>query len=66
MIASRVVSTWIELKQKDGTIDALFGHCVLGRDISPRRPRWSVIRRELSLGAEAAWQDSIEKCHNCH
>ncbi len=29
---AKLVSTWIELKQKDGTIDALFAHWILGRD----------------------------------
>jgi ABC-type amino acid transport substrate-binding protein len=44
---AKVVSTWIELKQKDGTIDALFAHWILGRDASARQPRWSVIRNVL-------------------
>jgi ABC-type amino acid transport substrate-binding protein len=44
---AKVVSTWIELKQKDGTIDALFAHWILGRDVSARAPRWSVIRNVL-------------------
>jgi Na+/H+-dicarboxylate symporter/ABC-type amino acid transport substrate-binding protein len=44
---AKVVSTWIELKQKDGTIDALFAHWILGRDASARQPRWSVIRDVL-------------------
>jgi ABC-type amino acid transport substrate-binding protein len=49
MIAGRdgamalVVNTWIDLKRKDGTIDALFAHWILGQDTAPRRPRWSVI-----------------------
>jgi ABC-type amino acid transport substrate-binding protein len=37
-----MVDTWIELKRKDGTIDALFAHWILGLDSSPRAPRWSV------------------------
>jgi ABC-type amino acid transport substrate-binding protein len=44
---AKLVSTWIELKQKDGTIDALFAHWILGRDASPRQPRWSVIRNVM-------------------
>ena len=37
-----LVNEWIELKRKDGTIDALFAHWVLGQDSGPKRPRWSV------------------------
>jgi Na+/H+-dicarboxylate symporter/ABC-type amino acid transport substrate-binding protein len=44
---AKLVSTWIELRQKDGTIDALFAHWILGRDASARQPRWSVIRNVL-------------------
>jgi ABC-type amino acid transport substrate-binding protein len=42
-----VVSTWIDLKRKDGTIDQLFGHWILGRDAEPRRPRWSILDNVL-------------------
>jgi ABC-type amino acid transport substrate-binding protein len=38
-----MVDTWIELKRKDGTIDALFAHWILGQDAVSKRPRWSVI-----------------------
>jgi Na+/H+-dicarboxylate symporter len=38
-----VLDTWIDLKRKDGTIDELFGHWILGRNAEPRRPRWSVL-----------------------
>jgi len=38
-----MVNTWIELKRKDGTIDELFAHWILGQDSAPRRPRWSVV-----------------------
>lgn len=37
------VNTWIDLKRKDGTIDDLFDHWILGRDAVPHRRRWSVI-----------------------
>ena len=36
-----MVDTWIELKRKDGTIDELFAHWVLGQDSAPKRTRWS-------------------------
>jgi Na+/H+-dicarboxylate symporter/ABC-type amino acid transport substrate-binding protein len=42
-----VINTWIELKRKDGTIEELFAHWILGRDDAPREPRWSVIRNVL-------------------
>ena len=38
-----MVNTWIELKRKDGTIDELFAHWILGQDAAPKRPRWSVV-----------------------
>jgi Na+/H+-dicarboxylate symporter/ABC-type amino acid transport substrate-binding protein len=41
------MSTWIDLKRKDGTIEALYGYWVLGRDTSARRPRWSILRNVL-------------------
>jgi Zn-dependent peptidase ImmA (M78 family) len=37
-----MVDTWIELKQKDGTIDELFAHWILGQDSAPKGRRWSV------------------------
>jgi ABC-type amino acid transport substrate-binding protein len=41
------VNTWIELKRRDGTLDALYRHWVLGADAIPRPPRWSVLRNVL-------------------
>jgi ABC-type amino acid transport substrate-binding protein len=41
------MNTWIDLKRKDGTLEALYDYWVLGRDAAPRRPRWSVIRNVL-------------------
>jgi Na+/H+-dicarboxylate symporter/ABC-type amino acid transport substrate-binding protein len=37
------VDTWIDLKRKDGTIDELFGHWILGQNAAPKQPRWSVL-----------------------
>jgi ABC-type amino acid transport substrate-binding protein len=45
-----MVDTWIELKRKDGTIDELFAHWILGQDDAPKRPRWSVIDNVLHRG----------------
>ena len=42
-----MVNTWIELKRKDGTIDELFAHWILGQDSAPKSPRWSVMRDVL-------------------
>jgi Na+/H+-dicarboxylate symporter/ABC-type amino acid transport substrate-binding protein len=44
---SRFINTWIELKQKDGTIAALYDHWILGRSAGHGGPRWSVIRDVL-------------------
>jgi ABC-type amino acid transport substrate-binding protein len=41
------LNTWIELKRRDGTIDALYRHWVLGKDAVARRPRWSIMRDVL-------------------
>src|SRR4029450_3416335 len=38
------INTWIELKRRDGTIDALYGHWILGKHAHKREPRWSGIR----------------------
>jgi ABC-type amino acid transport substrate-binding protein len=43
-----LVNAWIELKRKDGTIDELFAHWILGQDASPRAARWSVMDNVLS------------------
>ena len=44
---ARFLGTWIDLKKKDGTIQALYDHWILGRDARPRQPRWSVLRNVL-------------------
>jgi ABC-type amino acid transport substrate-binding protein len=41
------LNTWIELKRRDGTIDALYRHWVLGKDAVPHQPRWSIVRDRL-------------------
>jgi Na+/H+-dicarboxylate symporter/ABC-type amino acid transport substrate-binding protein len=41
------MNSWIDLKRKDGTMDAIFEYWVLGRSATPRQPRWSVIRNVL-------------------
>jgi ABC-type amino acid transport substrate-binding protein len=44
-----IVNTWIDLKRKDGTIDELFAHWILGRQTEAVEPRWSVVRNVLHL-----------------
>ena len=41
------INTWIELKRKDGTIDALYEYWILGRSADRHAPRWSIIRNVL-------------------
>jgi Na+/H+-dicarboxylate symporter len=43
----RFVNTWIELKQRDGTIDALYSHWIMGKQAGKRQARWSIIRDVL-------------------
>jgi Na+/H+-dicarboxylate symporter/ABC-type amino acid transport substrate-binding protein len=47
---ARVVDTWIELKRKDGTIDELFAHWILGRTASATHRRWSILDDVLRGG----------------
>jgi hypothetical protein len=41
------INAWLDLKRKDGTLDALFDYWILGRDAAARAPRWSIIRDVL-------------------
>jgi len=41
------VNTWIALKRKDGTLDAVYKHWILGQDAAARPPRWSIVRNVL-------------------
>jgi ABC-type amino acid transport substrate-binding protein len=36
------LNAWIDLKRKDGTIDELFSHWILGRDATQHHRRWSI------------------------
>ncbi len=47
---ARFLGTWIDLQRKNGTIQALYDHWILGRDARPRQPHWSVIRNVLHWG----------------
>jgi Na+/H+-dicarboxylate symporter/ABC-type amino acid transport substrate-binding protein len=48
--AARFLGTWIDLKRKDGTIQALYDHWVLGRTAQAKPPRWSILRDVLGRG----------------
>jgi ABC-type amino acid transport substrate-binding protein len=39
---AETVDAWIDLKRRDGTIDELFAHWIMGRDAAPHQRRWSV------------------------
>jgi ABC-type amino acid transport substrate-binding protein len=41
------INTWIELKRRDGTIEGLYSHWVLGKQAVKRQPRWSIMRDVL-------------------
>ena len=41
------VNTWIDLKRRDGTIDALNTHWILGKSATRHAPRWSIVRDVL-------------------
>ena len=47
-----VVNTWIELKQKDGSYDALYRHWILGQSSKTRTRRWSIMQDVLHWGGE--------------
>ena len=41
------VNVWRELKRRDGTIDTLYRHWILGQDAEEKRRRWSILRDVL-------------------
>jgi ABC-type amino acid transport substrate-binding protein len=45
-----VVDAWIDLKRKDGTIDELFAHWIMGRNATPAARRWSILDDVLHWG----------------
>lgn len=44
------INSWIELKRKDKTIASLYDYWILGKNIVPKQPRWSVLRNVLGIG----------------
>jgi hypothetical protein len=44
---ARFLGLWIDLKKKDGTIQSLYDHWILGKDAKAKAPRWSILRNVL-------------------
>jgi Na+/H+-dicarboxylate symporter/ABC-type amino acid transport substrate-binding protein len=44
---ANLVNTWIELKRRDGTLDTLYKHWILGEAARTVQPRWSIVRNVL-------------------
>ncbi|OQK15648.1 hypothetical protein AU255_15625 [Methyloprofundus sedimenti] len=47
LILEHFLSTWIKIKQTDGTIDTLFAHWIQGETTKAREPRWSILNNVL-------------------
>jgi ABC-type amino acid transport substrate-binding protein len=45
--AERFLDTWVDLRRKEGTLDGLYDHWILGKEVTQKQPRWSVIRNVL-------------------
>jgi hypothetical protein len=43
-LTGSVPGTWLELKRRDGTIDALYRYWILGQNFTNHTPRWSIMR----------------------
>ena len=50
----RFINTWLDLKRRDGTIDALYRHWILGEHAARPKPRWSVVTERAALGGVTA------------
>lgn len=44
LILEHFISSWIKLKQIDGTIDTLFAHWILGKSPTDSAPRWNLMQ----------------------
>ena len=44
LMLEHFISTWIKLKQTDGTIDTLFRHWIQGENTQQQEPRWSLLK----------------------
>lgn len=52
-----VVSRWIDLKNKDGTIDRLYGHWIEGRGAQDAEPRWNILSDLLGFDGSGTGRD---------
>ena len=43
LMLEHFISSWIKLKQTDGTIDTLFKHWIQGETAKQKKPRWSIL-----------------------
>jgi Na+/H+-dicarboxylate symporter len=41
------INAWLELKKRDGTVDAVFEYWILGKGATRKTQRWSIIRNVL-------------------
>jgi Na+/H+-dicarboxylate symporter len=41
------LNNWIQIKQHDGSLAALYDYWILGKEVEAKEPRWSVIRNVL-------------------
>jgi len=44
---AQFLSTWIDLKKKDGTLDSIYDYWIQGKNSERQVPRWSIIRNVL-------------------
>ena len=35
---------WLDLRKRDGTMQEMYDHWILGKSLAHRQPRWSLIR----------------------
>lgn len=50
MRLENVVSRWIDLKRKDGTVQALYDHWIEGKTAEKSEPRWNIMTDVLGWG----------------
>lgn len=55
-----VVSRWIDLKRKDGTIAALYEHWIEGKTAEETGPRWNVLTNVFGWGQDAVADESFQ------
>ena len=41
------IDSWVDLKEKDGTVSSLYDYWILGRNVEETKRRWSIIRDVL-------------------